>query len=528
MGAVNTISDLLSQIDLLMCVCAIAAYTFSLVVYRLYFSPLSGFPGPKLTAATEWYVTYFQVVKDGQFWRKIPEWHEKYGPIVRISPTELHISDPEFYDTIYTTDVRDRVHLRNALPTARSSTHSTVDHFLHQRRRAALSPLFSRLNIQKFIPLIQSRVDIIVKRINTEYKGTDRVLNLGNVFSCFTADVVMECSFGSNYGFCEREGFTSEFMEATHSMMSVLHWTAQFPILAWIMNSVSALPYRIMKEIVPKNSGPVLSWLEDIRIELRAVMYGTKEKTGTTQSTIFHEILKSDLPPEEKSEKRLHDEAQVVVAAGIETTQWTLTVAMFYLLDNSELLSKLRAEILTVFPDPSSPPSLATLEKLPYLTAVVQEALRCSIGLHAHGPRVAHKPLSYTDPTTGRTYTIPADTPLSCATPMIHYNESIFPSSHSFIPERWLSDPITGQPPKVKLASGEEKPLTKFLVTFLKGSRQCLGMNLAYAEIYLALASFTRKCEFELWQTTHEAVEAWSEHNVPTPKPGTGVRVKVL
>lgn len=46
---------------------------------------------------------------------------------------------------------------------------------------------------------------------------------------------------------------------------------------------------------------------------------------------------------------------------------------MFHLLDKPELLSKLRAEILTVFPDSSSPPSLATLEKLPYLIAVGQE-----------------------------------------------------------------------------------------------------------------------------------------------------------
>ncbi|APA06217.1 hypothetical protein sscle_01g009870 [Sclerotinia sclerotiorum 1980 UF-70] len=528
MGVVTTISGLLSQIDLLTFVCAIAAYTFSLVVYRLYFSPLAGFPGPKLTAATEWYVIYFQVVKGGQFWRKIPEWHEKYGPIVRISPTELHISDPEFYDTIYTTDERDRVYLRNALPTAPSATHSTVDHFLHQRRRAALSPLFSKLNLQKFHPLIQSRVDIIVNRINTEYRGTDRVLDLGNVFACFTADVVMECGFGTNYGFCEKEGFTSDFMEAVNSMFTILHLSEHFPMLAWIMNWVSGLPYNFMKKIVPKKTEPVLSWLEDLRTDLRAVMHGTKEKTETAQSTIFHEILKSDLPPEEKSEKRLHDEAQVIVSAGVETTKWTLTVAMFHLLENPELLSKLRAEIFTVFPDLSSPPSLATLERLPYLTAIVQEALRCSIGLQAHGPRVAHRPLSYTDPTTRRTYTIPADTPLSCATPMIHHNESIFPSARSFIPERWLSDPVTGEPPKVKLASGEERPLTKYLVTFSKGSRQCLGMNLAYAEMYLGLANFTRKCEFELWETTHEAVETWAEHNVPIPKPGTGVRVKVL
>lgn len=145
-----------------------------------------------------------------------------------------------------------------------------------------------------------------------------------------------------------------------------------------------------------------------------------------------------------------------------------------------------------------------------------------------HLPRFAHKPLPYTDPSTGHTYIIPAGTPLSCATPIIHYNESLFPSSHSFIPERWLSDPITGLPPKVTIASGEEKPLAKYLVSFSKGSRQCLGMNLAYAELYIALASFVRRCEFKLWETNQEAVEIWSEYLINVPKPGTGIRVKVL
>jgi hypothetical protein len=32
---------------------------------------------------------------------KIGEMHKKYGPIIRINPWELHISDPKFYDTLY-------------------------------------------------------------------------------------------------------------------------------------------------------------------------------------------------------------------------------------------------------------------------------------------------------------------------------------------------------------------------------------------------------------------------------------------
>lgn len=46
----------------------------------------------------------------------------------------------------------------------------------------------------------------------------------------------------------------------------------------------------------------------------------------------------------------------------------------------------------------------------------------------------------------------------------MHHDESIFPDSYTFKPERWV-DPA------------ERKRLEKYLVAFSKGSRQCIGMQ---------------------------------------------------
>ena len=54
-------------------------YTILLVVYRLRFSPIAAFPGPKLAAATEWYEFYYHIVKNGQFGHTIQKLHDIYG-----------------------------------------------------------------------------------------------------------------------------------------------------------------------------------------------------------------------------------------------------------------------------------------------------------------------------------------------------------------------------------------------------------------------------------------------------------------
>jgi hypothetical protein len=54
-------------------------YYTSLAIYRLYFHPLSKFPGPRLAAITLWYDIYFDIVKRGKFLPEIERMHQKYG-----------------------------------------------------------------------------------------------------------------------------------------------------------------------------------------------------------------------------------------------------------------------------------------------------------------------------------------------------------------------------------------------------------------------------------------------------------------
>ena len=85
-------------------------------------------------------------------------------------------------------------------------------------------------------------------------------------------------------------------------------------------------------------------------------------------------MLNSKLPPHELTLDRLHHEAASILGGGIDTTKTALTVASFFIVSNPEIYQRLHQELMEAIPDTSAkPPTLAQLEALPYLNAVVQE-----------------------------------------------------------------------------------------------------------------------------------------------------------
>jgi cytochrome P450 len=111
---------------------------------------------------------------------------------------------------------------------------------------------------------------------------------------------------------------------------------------------------------------------------------------------IFHRLLQSDLPESEKTPERLAQESVLLAGAGTHTTAWAMTVASFYLLSQPDTLKKLKAELESSLPNPFAPAALGTLEQLPYLTAVIKEGLRLSLGASSRLPRIMiDKPIKF-------------------------------------------------------------------------------------------------------------------------------------
>jgi len=184
-----------------------------------------------------------------------------------------------------------------------------------------------------------------------------------------------------------------------------------------------------------------------------------------------------------------------------------LAITSFYIVSNPSIRSRLEAEIGQIMAQTNGKPKWSQLEQLPYLTAVITEGLRIGYGVSHRLQRLFPETvLQYSG------YDIPTMTPVSMTSVLTHDNTTIFPNPRTFDPERFIEHP----------------QLKKYLVPFSRGSRQCAGLNLAYAELYLTLAAVFApgRARFQLWETDTSDVETKHDFLNTSPRlDSKGIRV---
>ncbi|KAK3389163.1 cytochrome P450 [Podospora didyma] len=450
-------------------------------VRRVWFSPLSGFPGSKFAALTLWNEFYWDVVKRGTFMWRIEEMHKKYGPIVRINPYEIHIMDPDFYHELYASNrALDKYRWWTNLAGADGSGFSTVPHSLHRLRRSAMDPFFSARSVTQLEPVLRSKVE----KLSARFQGladTKEILRLDAAFMALTMDIICDYAFAKDRKYLDEPDFQLRWKETIIGAFEGGALGRQFP---WMLPLMKKLPLSVVSAMNPA-VGYLFQWQAGVKEGVKPILEHADEvsKTGEASRTIFHTLRDSDLPAEEKTLQRLCDEGEILTGAGSETTAMAITRIFFYLKHVPETLATLRREVDHAIPDASDIPTWAELQSLPYLNAVVREGLRLSYGVTTRLPRIAHEDIKYKD------YIIPAGTPVSETPYFVLMDPSVFPDPTVFRPERWLEAENAGQ------------RLDKYLVSFGRGTRQCLGKNLAYAEMYLAVATVVRRFDWELYET---------------------------
>ncbi|KAI0401350.1 cytochrome P450 [Xylaria palmicola] len=498
---------------------AYISWSIFIGVYRVTFHPLARVPGPKLAAMSYWYEVYYELVLGGQYFKRIKDMHREYGPIVRITPQEVHFNDAEFINDIYPTTGRKTdkpllVGLRTGTP---ESIVATPSHDKHRIRRNSISAFFSAANVAKVEPNIKEKLERMLDRWNKLGRGDGAVLKMLTVFQAYASDVITSYAFGDSVDFLDDEDWGEEYFSSQESYFKLTHIFGCFPV---VMSLVNNIPAWVLGVFIPNLSAmsEKQEWMVSRIRQIRA-----SPDPNAVKRTIFEGILSSSLPENEKTDTRMAHDAQLIILAGESTTGHTLSATLFELLAHPDIYKTAKDEVTLAMRGKNGVASHPNVQNLPYLNAVINEGLRLHPGVISRMARVSpEKDIVYHDKARDKTYVIPAGTPASMTTFITHTDPEIFEEPLEFRPQRWIDNP----------------KLSRAIIAFSRGSRNCVGECIARCEISMMLATILRHYEIysgqagrtlELCDTIRERdIDANSEMIIPIPAKGShGLRVRV-
>ncbi|KKY27769.1 putative cytochrome p450 [Diplodia seriata] len=360
--------------------------------------------------------------------------------VIRISPNELHVAGAEFYKQIYNYHSPPKYGIFYEAFFAPGSLFGQLDIGKHREKRKMMNPLFSKRCIAGIYPLVLERVYRLSQRITERQNAAP--INILDAYRCLTIDIISAFSFGMTLDLTSQapENFKADYLR--------------------IFDSAAGVQEQIYNNSVKRNILPKLPFWAVMFLDNRARgVAGLFKHAAMCLKEINNHTNEVSYPVMFDKLGGYSDGEKI-----------------------SEAMEKLERELREHVVDPDQMPPLGDLEKLPYLVACMKESLRVAMAVPGRLPRLvpADGPPLVID---GKV--IPPGAIIGCSAYSVHFDESVWgPDARQFRPERWLTD--------------DAKRLANYLVTFSKGSRQCIGINLAEAELLATFAHVFRKFDMEL------------------------------
>ncbi|KAJ3478916.1 hypothetical protein NLI96_g9421 [Meripilus lineatus] len=459
------------------------------VLYRLSpFHPLANYPGPLPCKLSMFWMTW--VSKSGKRHIYLKKLHDKYGDIVRIGPNEVSIREASAINPLMgTTGLPKGPNWPGrALHPAFSPLIIIQSHDEHSRRRKPWNRAFSTSSLKGYEPVIEKRARQLVEHLS-EHK--DEVVDLAQWISFFTFDFMGDMAFGGGYELM-RDGDKDGLWKVVEDGLSL---GIIFEHLPWLSRLVRGLP----------GVGEDTKRMRSMGIR-RAE---ERMKQGSTVKDLFYYLSNED-----GSEKQSPPYAQIVsdgtlaVIAGSDTTASAMCNIFFLLLKHPNVFKRLQDEVDKFYPHGEDALSTKHHHQMPFLDAVINEALRFWPIIMSGSQRA---------PTRGSggaalgPFFIPEGNQAR-----IHFfsvlrdprNFSPFPNS--FWPDRWLivdglQDLSTS--PDTQGYTGEFIHNQAAFIPFSHGPYNCVGKNLALLEMKMVICHLLQNFDIrfdEKWNT-----DAW-------------------
>ncbi|KAI0441398.1 cytochrome P450 [Xylaria telfairii] len=484
-------------------------YISVLIVYRLTLHPLARFPGPFLCRVSSIQQCYHEAILNGKFLDKFPKYHRKYGPVVRINPSEVQVNDASIYHEIYKQNsgfTKDAASYALGVSEAMAFT---VPVEKHRMKRKTLEPNFSKQRINMMEGGLYEELELVFEKIDNYEKAGEEV-PIMELYFCYTGDIISRYLFGKSLGLVT----SPDFIKRAEQMRSFTKgiWVAIH--FQFIRNTLLALPRWAIAYF--SNAWVRVLWFTE-NLAKKALNEFDMEKVmlkKPVDETIFDRLLTEDTRRRQKGQaskkltfRELADESTGILNAGTEPTATMLSYATYFWIKFPHVQERILAELDSTELENGRLP-LAKIEALPYFTGFVKESLRYMPLVPGRLPRRVPKGGLYVPSIKAN---IPEGSVVGMSHMAIHFDESIFARPQEFLPERWIGE------------SGKE--LSHWLLSFSKGRTDCIGKTLAYAEMHLILANLFVRYDVLATPHVHEDM-VWVDRVIVHSKKNLRIKVR--
>ncbi|KAI0649664.1 high nitrogen upregulated cytochrome P450 monooxygenase 2 [Trametes meyenii] len=452
----------------------VASLILSTFLYRVSpFHPLAQHPGPIRCKLSKFWMAWIGLT--GRQHTYIRSLHERYGDVVRIGPNEVSIRDPTathallgpaglphgpmFIGKFIRPDPTD-------MPIV-----GLIDTAAHLERRKPWARAFNGASLKEYVPMMATRAVQLVQTLQHEQGAID----IGKWVNFFSYDFMCDMAFGGGSELL-RDGDADNFWGLVERGLPPGTFLSHVP---WLASYLVHIPF------ITADIRKILGYCTDLTAKRIA--------RGTSNKDLFHYLSNEDQPEQEPpSMKRIVDEGIVAMVAGADTTSSALTSILFSLVTHSDAYSRLEEEIDRFYPAGQDPCQTKYHRDMPYLTAVINEAMRIFPPIPSGGQRqVLH---SSSGVSVGSIF-LPPGTVVWLHTYSIHRDARNFaPHPEDFWPERWLV--AAGLMTESEAGLSDKTGFTHNAAAFAPfsyGPMNCVGKNLAMLEMGLVICTILQK-----------------------------------
>lgn len=242
-------------------------YMVQAMIRRRYFHPLSHIPGPFLWAISDLPIWYHYVIRGGRLLHVLPGLHDRYGPVVRISPSEVHLSDPTNYDKIYSMgtkflkDPSFYTPMEGPVATPILLTILSLDE--HRIRRKMLTPFFSRQSVLEVEHMVWEKAnklcDIMETALDKSSCTASHPFDAYKALRAVAIDVITEYAYARCWHMLDAPDYGNWYPEAIRSVQTMFPWLQTMPVLiSWFR----AIPEALKLVVFP----PYKRWNDSLKV----------------------------------------------------------------------------------------------------------------------------------------------------------------------------------------------------------------------------------------------------------------------